>query len=129
MTGLWTAALCFGQKDSAKATLAETGTAVSLVQKNVVDGKATYYGNRFHGRRTASGERHDKDSLMCAHRTLPFGTRVKVTNLKNGKTVVVRVNDRGPFGRGIVIDLSTAAARELDMLSDGIVPVHLEVEK
>ncbi len=94
---------------------------------SVIDGKATYYGNRAHGRRTASGERYDKDALVCAHRTLPFGTLVRVTNLNNQRQVVVRVIDRGPFAVGRVIDLSTAAARHLDMLRAGVVPVHLEV--
>ena len=111
------ATLCHGQ----------SATSAANAKLKVVDGKATYYGNRWHGRKTASGERHDKDSLVCAHRTLPFGTRVRVTNLKNGKSVVVRVNDRGPYVKGIVIDLSTAAARAIDMLSAGIVPAHLEV--
>ena len=95
--------------------------------QRVVDGQATYYGVRSHGKKTASGERFNKDAMVCAHRTLPFGTRVKVTNKKNGRSVVVRVIDRGPFGRGKVIDLSPAAARQLDMIKAGVVPVHLEV--
>ncbi len=95
--------------------------------QRVVDGQATYYGSRSHGRKTASGETFNKNAMVCAHRTLPFGTQVRVTNKKNGKSVVVRVIDRGPFGKGKVIDLSPAAARQLDMIRAGVVPVHLEV--
>src|SRR5690606_13032527 len=91
-------------------------------------GKASWYGGRFHGRRTASGERFDKHALTAAHRRLPFGTTVRVTNRRNGRSVTVRINDRGPFGRrGRIIDLSEAAARRLDMLRAGVVPVVVEV--
>ena len=90
-------------------------------------GHAAYYAKRFHGRKTANGERFDVNKLTGAHRKLPFGTRVKVTNLKNGRTVIVRINDRGPYARGGVIDLSPAAARQLDMIRDGTVPVTVEV--
>ena len=89
-------------------------------------GKASWYGGRHHGGPTASGERFNKNAMTAAHRTFPFGTRVRVTNLKNGKTVVVRINDRGPYGPGRVIDLSEAAARELDMIDAGVVPVKVE---
>ena len=91
------------------------------------DGLASYYAKRYHGRRTANGERFDVAKLTAAHRTLPFGTRVRVTNQRNGKSVVVRVNDRGPFVAGRVIDLSPAAARKLDMMDAGLVPVRLEL--
>lgn len=100
---------------------------MSVSAQRVVDGQATYYGSRSHGRKTASGETFNKNEMVCAHRTLPFGTRVRVTNKKNGRSVVVRVIDRGPFGKGKVIDLSPAAARQLDMIKAGVVPVHLEV--
>lgn len=90
------------------------------------NGKASYYGNGFHGRRTSSGERYHKDSLTCAHRTLPFGTLLRVTNKTNGREVVVRVTDRGPFGPGRIIDLSMAAARELGMVRSGIAQVSVE---
>ena len=90
-------------------------------------GKASWYGGRFHGRKTASGERFDQRALTAAHRTLPFGTRVRVTNLRHGKQVVVRINDRGPWGKGKIIDLSRAAARKLGMLRAGVVPVEVEV--
>jgi rare lipoprotein A len=93
----------------------------------VLRGKASFYAKRFHGRKTASGERFDVHGMTAAHRSLPFGTRVKVTNLKNGRTVVVRINDRGPYGRGRVIDLSPAAARQIDMIQAGVVPVTVEI--
>ncbi len=90
-------------------------------------GLATWYGRGFHGRRTASGERYDMHRLTAAHRTLPFGTRVRVTNLKNRRQVTVRISDRGPFGKGRIIDLSRAAAAQLHMLRSGVAPVTLEV--
>jgi len=88
-------------------------------------GKGTYYSQRAHGHKTANGERHDKNAMICAHKKLPFGTLIRVVNEKNKKEVVVRVNDRGPFGKGLVIDLSYGAAKELGMLADGVVPVSL----
>lgn len=96
--------------------------ADALAQK--ISGNATYYGNRWHGRRTSSGEAYHKDSLTCAHRTLPFGTQLRVTNPKNGKEVIVRVTDRGPFRRNAIIDLSMAAAKKIDMVRDGIAYVE-----
>lgn len=90
------------------------------------EGKASYYGARHHGKKTASGERFDQHALTAAHRSLPFGTRVRVTNLHNDKQVVVRINDRGPFVRGRVIDLSHKAAERLDMLRAGVVPVRVQ---
>lgn len=92
-------------------------------------GIASYYGNQFHGRRTSSGEIYHRDSLTCAHRTLPFGTLLKVRNTKNGREVVVKVTDRGPFRRGGVVDLSMAAAKEIGMVSSGIVRVEVEQVK
>ncbi len=90
-------------------------------------GKASYYGKKAHGRNTSSGERYHIDSLTCAHRTYPFGTILKVRDLKSDKEVLVRVTDRGPFLRGRVIDLSYAAAKELGMLGRGI--AHVEIVK
>lgn len=90
-------------------------------------GVASYYGAKFHGRRTSSGEAYDKNAYTAAHKTLPFGTRVRVTALWNQKSVIVRINDRGPYTHGRVIDLSTAAARDLGMLSKGLGQVTLEV--
>ena len=91
------------------------------------DGYASYYGAAFAGRRTASGERFDPNGLTAAHRDLPFGSRIRVTNLDNGRTVVVRVNDRGPYSDGRIVDVSWAAARELGMLRSGVARVHLEL--
>ena len=90
-------------------------------------GKASYYSKKATGARTSSGERLHHDSLTCAHRTYPFGTMLKVTNPKNGKSVVVKVTDRGPFGRGRIIDLSWRAAKELGMLAQGVAMVLVEV--
>ena len=89
-------------------------------------GKASFYSKKATGARTASGERLHHDSLTCAHRTYPFGTILKVTNLRNGLTVNVRVTDRGPFGRGRIIDLSYAAAKALGMLSQGVAMVEVQ---
>ncbi len=90
-------------------------------------GLATYYSRWFHGRKTASGERHSKREFVAAHRSLPFGTLVRVTNPTNGKQVVVRINDRGPFGRGRVLDLSYEAAREIGMIGVGVARIEAEV--
>jgi rare lipoprotein A len=88
-------------------------------------GKASWYGPGFQGRRTASGERFDMNALTAAHRTLAFGTRVLVRNVQNGREVVVRINDRGPHVRDRIIDLSKAAAAEIDLLQAGEAPVVL----
>src|SRR5207249_5975126 len=90
-------------------------------------GIASWYGADFHGLVTASGEVYDMEALTGAHRTLPLGTLVKVTHVVNGKQVLVRINDRGPYVKGRIVDLSHAAARELDMGRHGITPVQLEV--
>lgn len=90
-------------------------------------GKATFYSKRATGARTSDGSRLHHDSLTCAHRTHPFGTKLKVTNMKNGKSVIVKVNDRGPFSRGRIIDLSYRAAQELDMVRSGVAIVEIEV--
>ena len=89
-------------------------------------GKATYYSKRATGSRTANGDRLHHDSMTCAHRTFPFGTLLKVTNTQNQRSVVVRVNDRGPFIRGRIIDLSWGAARDLGILSQGVASVIVE---
>ena len=91
------------------------------------DGKASYYSNGLHGRKMSNGERYDCNAFTCAHRTLPFGTRLKITNPRNGKSVIVRVTDRGPFVRGRVVDLSYAAARELGTLASGVAYVKVEL--
>ena len=90
-------------------------------------GKASYYAMKFNSRKTASGEIYDPDKLTAAHPTLPFGTRVRVTNLYNNSSVIVRINDRGPHVKSRIIDLSYAAAKQLDMISKGIAEVAVEV--
>ncbi|RDI95570.1 septal ring lytic transglycosylase RlpA family protein [Meiothermus sp. QL-1] len=93
----------------------------------VQEGLASWYGARFHGRRTASGERFNKFHLTAAHRSLPFGTRVRVVNPRNGQSVVVRINDRGPHIQGRIIDLSYAAALQLGLVRQGVFRVRLEI--
>lgn len=90
------------------------------------EGQASYYGARYHDNKTASGERFDQHALTAAHRSLPFGSLVLVTNLRNNKAVTVRINDRGPYAKKRIIDLSQQAAKQLDMLRDGVVPVRIE---
>lgn len=89
-------------------------------------GEASYYHNKYKGRPTASGEKFRQYKRTAAHKTLPLGTKVKVTNLKNGKSVRVRINDRGPFIEGRIIDLTRKAARKIDMITDGIAPVKIQ---
>lgn len=91
------------------------------------EGNASWYGNPFNGRRSSNGEIYDMYKLTAAHRTLPFDTMVRVTNLNNGKSTTVRITDRGPFVDNRIIDLSLAAAREIESVGPGIVPVRLEV--
>jgi rare lipoprotein A len=108
-----------------KATVVVPTTTNS---KSDVEGLASYYAEPYHGRPTASGEIFDTyNAMTAAHRTLPFNTIVRVTNKINGETVDVRINDRGPFVDGRVIDLSLAAARKIDMVRSGVVPVKLHV--
>ena len=92
----------------------------------VETGLASWYGRGFHGKLTASGEVFNQEKFTAAHRTLPWGSRVKVTNLANGKSVEVRINDRGPFGKGRIIDVSRAAARILGLVASGIASVRVE---
>jgi rare lipoprotein A len=100
--------------------------AVEAEQATEIDGgMASYYGDELAGNRTASGERFDPDQLTGAHRSLPFGSMVRVTNVANGDSVVVRINDRGPFSRGRVIDISHAAARQIGMHRSGTARVKL----
>lgn len=101
----------------------DPATVPSFVQT----GLASWYGADFHNRHTASGERYDMHDLTAAHRTLPLDTVVRVTNLENDRSVLVRINDRGPFARGRVIDVSREAAELLGMTKAGVVPVRIEV--
>ena len=93
----------------------------------VFEGKASWYGREQNGQLTANGERFNMYALTAAHRTLHMGTRVRVINLRNGRATVVRINDRGPYSHGRIIDVSYAAAKLLGMLDAGVVPVRLEV--
>ncbi|MGB7569011.1 MAG: septal ring lytic transglycosylase RlpA family protein [Chitinivibrionales bacterium] len=105
----------------------------SIINKNqrrfVERGIAAWYGSKFHGRKTSSGERFDMNKLTAAHRTLPFNTVVKVTNLHNKTSVVVRINDRGPYAKNRIIDLSRAAAHKIGLDRSGTAPVRVELAK
>jgi rare lipoprotein A len=93
--------------------------------KPIEKGMASWYGLKFHGRRTASGERFDMNELTAAHPSLPFGTLLEVRNARNGKSVIVRVNDRGPFSKSRILDLSFGAAREIGLVLSGTAPVEV----
>lgn len=102
-----------------------TGSVSSVADKAFQKGTASWYGPGFHGRRTASGEKFNSLAMTAAHRSLPFGTKVRVVNEKNGRSVVVRVNDRGPFARHRIIDLAKGPAQELGLTSSGTAYVSL----
>ena len=91
------------------------------------NGQASWYGSHHQGKKTANGERFNQHELTAAHRTLPFGTKVKVTNARTNKSVIVRINDRGPYAKGRIIDLSRAAAQQLNIVNSGVAPVHIQV--
>ncbi|MGF1602859.1 MAG: septal ring lytic transglycosylase RlpA family protein [Thermosynechococcaceae cyanobacterium] len=114
------------------AVVAKPNPAESVAVRSVVStqrGQASWYGGGFHGRKTASGERYNQNEMTAAHKRLRFGTRVRVTNLSNGRSVIVRINDRGPFVRGRVIDLSRSGAQAIGMMGSGVAPVSVEVLK
>src|SRR5918994_4144506 len=126
----------FGSKIALGAAVAAcalvSGAGLSRAEEPVgatltLSGTASWYGPGFHGRTTANGERYNMYELTAAHRSLPFGTKVRVTNCKNGKSVVVRINDRGPYVGRRVIDLSHGAAQAVSMTEAGIAPVKLDV--
>ncbi len=106
-------------------TIAFYSCSSKIIQK----GKASYYADKFNGRKTASGEKFRNSKLTGAHKTLPFGTKVKVTNMSNGKTVKVKINDRGPFVAGRIIDLSKKAARKIDIDKEGVGNVKISYKK
>jgi rare lipoprotein A len=105
------------------------GPKISLasVSGSSDEGMISFYAGEFHGRKTANGETFDKNALTAAHRTFPFGTRLRVTNLDNGKSVEVRVNDRGPFAKGRILDVSLKAAKKLEMVGKGTARAKVEV--
>jgi rare lipoprotein A len=113
---------------SSKTDLTKTKeSAIYTGKEKVFTGKASYYGEKFHDRQTSSGEIYDMTKMTAAHRFLPFNSKVKVTNLINNKSVVVKINDRGPFVDDRIIDLSKEAAERLDMLNYGVIDVRLEL--
>ncbi|MDY4174887.1 MAG: septal ring lytic transglycosylase RlpA family protein [Bacteroidales bacterium] len=112
---------------STSSTSKGKSTTAKKTSGKVEKGQASYYADKFHGRSTASGEKYDKKKLTGAHRTLPFGTIVRVTNTANGKSVDIRINDRGPFKAGRVVDLSRAAAEKVDMIQSGVINCTVEV--
>ena len=109
------------------APVAPAAVAPPREPRAVVTGTASWYGRPHHGRATASGEPFDMNALTAAHRTLPLGTRVRVTNLGNGRVVEVRINDRGPTRADRIIDLSYGAARALGAVGEGVFPVRISV--
>ncbi len=108
-----------------KVSLKQSADGKPVIEQT---GEASSYGQGFHGKTTASGEKFDKNNLTAAHPTLPLGTKATVTNLDTGKSVDVRINDRGPYVKGRDIDLSEGAAKELDMTKSGIAPVKIEAK-
>ena len=115
-------------KYSSDVNLNDSGIGGGIIPKEkVFFGKASFYADKFEGRLTANGERFNQAKLTCAHKTLPFNTVLKVTNLSNNKSVIVKVNDRGPFIEARVIDLSKSAAEKIDMINDGVVEVKCEI--
>ena len=125
--GLLALAACAHRPPAELPAPAPPPGAPAVTSPMVQEGLASFYARSLAGRPTASGERYDPAALTCAHRSLPFGTRLLVTELESGRSVVVTVNDRGPTVRGRVLDLSLAAARKLDMVRRGVVRVRLEV--
>jgi rare lipoprotein A len=115
-----------GATAQATSGLHEQNTHIHKVRKWSQTGKATWYGRGFQGRKTASGEAFDLNMLTCAHRTLPIGTLLRVTNLSNRRTIMVRVNDRGPVPEGLIADLSYGAARRLGFSKTGTARIRLE---
>ena len=117
----------FNGCSSARFAAGKRSNSDMTTKDGVQEGYASYYAEEFHGRKTANGEMYDMNALTAAHRTLPFGTKVKVRNTINGKTVVVRINDRGPFKSGRIIDVSLAAAKQLEMIGSGTSWVQLQI--
>ncbi len=107
-----------------QANIIQANTPVGV---HAVEGSASWYGPKFAGRQTANGEIFDPNQLTAAHKTLPFGSYIRVTNLDNNQSITVRINDRGPFARGRIIDLSRAAAEHIDMVRTGTARVRLEI--
>jgi rare lipoprotein A len=115
-------------ESSAKKVVADDNNISTTSETKILQtGIASYYADKFHGRKTSSGEIYDKNEFTAAHREFPFGTKVKVTNLANNLSVIVKVNDRGPQSTKRLIDLSRAAAEEIDMIRAGVIEVQIEI--
>ncbi len=115
----------FARADGQRSAKRKTPTQ----NRSFQEGTASYYAHAFHGKLTANGEKFNMNALTAAHKTLPFNTRLRVRNLRNNKTVIVRINDRGPYAKGRIIDLSLASAKKIGMLKSGTAPVRLEIIK
>lgn len=116
-----------GKDKDQKTVISNEQEDKEILKAGEAKGIASWYGPKFHRKQTANGERYNMYAMTAAHRTLPFDSKVLVKNVKNGKETIVRINDRGPFVKGRIIDLSRAAARELDFENDGITEVHIQV--
>lgn len=114
-------------KENSNIEIKEESQSEKDESKVFQNGIASFYGERWNGRKTANGEIFNTEKISAAHKTLPFGTKVKVTNLNNGKSVIVRINDRGPYIKGRIIDLSKAAFRQIEDINKGITKVKLEI--
>ncbi len=120
-------AVRFANSDGSAEAASRSGQAETLSIGTVFRGKASFYHDKFEGRQTANGEIFSQSKFTAAHKTLSFGTKLKVTNLRNGRQAIVVINDRGPFVAGRIIDLSRAAAEQLDMINEGVADVECEV--
>ena len=122
------------KENSLKTSLNEEATDAEIVEaveeaKNKMTGMVSWYADKFHGKRTSSGELYNNKEMTAAHRTLPFGSKVKVTNVQNGKSVIVKINDRGPHTQSRVMDLSKAAFAEIGSINAGTMKIEMEVVK
>jgi rare lipoprotein A len=115
--------------DASNSNSVQHSSSQVYQEGEVIYGESSYYADKFHGRKTANGETFDMYKKTAAHKTLPFNTMLEVTNLENNKSVIVRVNDRGPFVGDRILDLSYGAAREIDMISSGVVQVKIRIIK
>jgi rare lipoprotein A (peptidoglycan hydrolase) len=127
---------CYHEGNIRRSTIGNINTRESLekdfkndLEYETIYGNASYYGDDFHGKKTANGEIFDMYAMTAAHKTLPFGTICSVTNIKNKKQVIVRINDRGPFIEGRILDLSKGAAIALDAIQSGVIEVKIEILK
>ena len=127
-TGLFLSAVILAGCSSPRFTASKTSANErSGRSANATEGYASYYADEFNGRKTSNGEIYDMHALTAAHRTLPFNTKVRVNNLENGKSIVVRINDRGPFKDDRIIDLSLGAAKAIGLIGPGTAKVRLEI--